>query len=159
MFSKGFQFYVVLAVLSALAAVGFLWGARTVDVGHWPRGTALLALLFALRAATLVPAEKRWLALVFSGVLTNGILFGGSAVVHALPPVLVTERVTVTTTESWNPSREELVSVIEQMRVHIETTEDGCELLAVDDPATGMTGVQFLSHGSCSFRLAREGRQ
>lgn len=155
MFGKGFRFYIVLSVLFALAAVGFLWGGRHVDAGYWPMLSGTLAMLSALRASTLAPVGRRMLALTLANLPVLVILFMGGAVVHALPPVLVTERFTVTTTESWTPSREELAVALDQMRHHIETTEDGCELLAVDDPATGTTTVRLLSHGRCSFALRR----
>lgn len=154
MFSKGSQFYIVLSVVAALAFVGFLWGARTVDVGVWPALAAGLAVLFLARAWSLSPRIPRVGFLVVSAILAGGALWARS-----LPPVLVVEKLTVTTTESWKPSREETAVRVEELRHHIETTEDGCELLAIDDPVTGMTGVTLLSHGTCSFRFAAEGRQ
>lgn len=151
MFGKGSRFYIVLSVLFALAAVGFLWGGRRVDVGLWPALSAGLAVLGLMRAWSLSPRIPTIGFLVVSFVLAGGALWARS-----LPPVLVVEKLTVTTTESWKPSREELAVAVEELRHHIETTEDGCELLAVDDPATGMTTVRLLSHGRCSFVFARE---
>jgi hypothetical protein len=154
MFGKGSRFYIVLSVVFALAAVGFLWGGRRVDVGFWPALSAALAVLGLLRAWSLSPRIPRVGFLVVSAILAGGALWADS-----LPPVLVIEKFTVTTTESWKPSREELAVAVAELRHHIETTEDGCELLAIDDPVTGTTGVSLLSHGRCAFRFAREGRQ